>query len=79
MVSIFFTGIFNNGARFGVLPRYAHHRLRAVAIVKELPGVSKSIRRWPLIISIRSLAIPTDLNLRRFSRYGKTDRDSYDV
>ncbi|MFO4865518.1 hypothetical protein RCK28_23005, partial [Salmonella enterica subsp. enterica serovar 1,4,[5],12:i:-] len=32
----------------------------AVAIVKELPGVSKSIRRWPLIISIRSLAILTD-------------------
>ncbi len=51
----------------------------AVAIVKELPGVSKSIRRWPLIISIRSLAILTDFELRRFSRYGKTDRDSYDV
>ena len=42
------------------VPRVAAVRLiivcGAVAMVKELPGVSKSIKRWPLIISIRSLA-----------------------
>ena len=36
--------------------RLERAKFEIAKMVKELPGVSKSIRRWPLIISIRSLA-----------------------